>query len=333
MAPQVVFLQGGGVGLDQEAALRSIFEAAGAQVDWLVFDAGGEAIRKGLSPLAEPMLDAIRRVGVALKTKLLRPEPGDFPNYNVELRRRLGLFASVRPLRNLDGLPARFQSVDILLVREVTEDLYSSIEHEIVPGVVQSLKIVTEAACRRFFHFVFQLARQAGRKSVHCIHKANILKLSDGLVLEVFRQTAREYPDIEPKEMIVDNCCLQLVRRPQQFEVLACGNLYGDLLSDLGAGLVGGISTAVGIDYGQGVRVYDAIHGAPLEAVGAGRANPLPLLMPALEMLQYLGQAEAARRIRLAVTAVLHQGRVKTPDLGGQATTREMADAIIAALP
>src|SRR5262249_24458360 len=194
---------------------------------------------------------------------LLNPPKGDYPNFNVQLRRELGLFASVRPVRNLAGLPARFSDVNILLIREITEDLYTAIEHEIVPGVVQSLKVVTEAACRRFFRFALALARREGRRTVHCIHKANILKLADGLFLQCFRETAREFPDLTPKEMIVDNCCMQFVTKPKQFEVLVAGNLYGDLLSDLGAGLVGGISAAAGINHGNGVRVYESIHGGP----------------------------------------------------------------------
>lgn len=332
MVPRVVFIQGGGAGVDQEAALRRIFEAAGAQIEWLVFEAGQAAIEKGLSPIPPALLDAVRQHGIALKTKLLCPDPERFPNFNIELRRHLGLFVSVRPLRNVPGLASRFRNVDILLVREITEDLYSSIEHEIVPGVVQSLKIVTEAACRRFFDFTFRLARQQGRKSIHCVHKANILKLADGLFLDIFRQTARQYPDIQPKEMIVDNCCMQLVSRPHQFEVLATGNLYGDLLSDLGVGLIGGISAAVGINHGDGIRVYEAIHGASREAIGPGRANPLPLLMPALEMLTDLGQSDAVQRIRRAVETVLTERKTLTPDLGGTATTEQMAEAIAVAL-
>src|SRR5439155_12582492 len=201
--------------------------------------------------------------------------------FNVELRRALGLFASVRPLRSLRGLPGRFDGIDVLLVREITEDLYAAIEHEVVPGVVQSLKVVTEAACLRFFRFGFELARKQGRKTIHCIHKANILKLADGLFLECFRRTAAKYPDIQPKEMIVDNGCMQLASRPHQFEGLVAGNLYGDLLSDLGAGLIGGISATGAISHGDGVRVYEAIHGGPIEVIGKDRANPLPLLSPA----------------------------------------------------
>jgi isocitrate dehydrogenase (NAD+) len=274
------------------------------------------------------MLDAVRETGIALKTKLLHPPHPD-ENYTIHFRHDLGLFASVRPIRNLAGVPARFDNLDILLIREITEDLYTAIEHEIVPGVVQSIKVVTGTACLRFFRFAFDLARKAGRKTVHCIHKANILKLADGLFLETFRRAAAGFPEIQPKEMIVDNACMQLASRPQQFEVMVAGNLYGDLLSDLGAGLIGGISATAAINYGEGVTVYEAIHGAPRELVGADRANPLPLLMPALEMILDMGHADAAKRIRRAVETVLRAKSIVTFDLGGNAGTQAMADAII----
>ncbi len=336
MTERIVFIQGGGIGIDQEAALHRVLEAAGVRLEWQRFEAGVAALERNQEPMPKAMLDAIRQTGVALKTKLLNPPNGRYPNFNVQLRQELGLFASVRPLQNLNGLPARFRDVNILLVREITEDLYNASEHEIVPGVVQSIKVVTEAACRRFFRFAFELARTQGRKSIHCIHKANILKLADGLFLQVFRQTARDYPEVQPLEMIVDNACMQLVSKPQKFEVMAAGNLYGDLLSDLGAGLVGGITAAPGINHGDGIRVYEAIHGAARETVGVNRANPLPLLIPALHLLRDLGdpsQVAAADRIQRAAEAVLSDGKVRTFDLGGSATTMQMADAIVAALP
>jgi isocitrate dehydrogenase (NAD+) len=328
MSHRVVFIQGGGVGLDQELSVRQLIAAAGVAVEWQHFCAGAAAMEEGLDPLPSPMLEEVASVGVALKTKLLNPPDGKHPNFNVELRRRLGLFASVRPIRNVPGLPARYSGLNILLIREITEDLYTAGEHEIVPGVVQSLKIVTEAACRRFFRFCFELARAQGRKLIHCIHKANILKMADGLFLECFRQAAREFPDIQAKDLIVDNCCMQLITKPRQFDVLVAGNLYGDLLSDLGAGLVGGISAAVGINHGEGVRVYEAIHGRSREGLGEDRANPLPLLLPALELLQHLGEQRAAERLRSATERVLHGGQHRTFDLGGSTRTSEMTAAI-----
>lgn len=328
MIRRIILIQGGGVGLDEEAAARLVVAAAGVEVEWQVFAAGLAAMEQGLPPLPPPMLEAVRGAGAALKTKLLNPPEGQETNFNVELRRALGLFASVRPLRNLPGVPARFRDVDILLVREITEDLYAAGEHEIVPGVVQSIKVVTEAACRRVCGFAFDLARARGRRTIHCVHKANILKLADGLFLECFRRTARDFPTIQTREMIVDNCCMQLVSNPAQFDVLVTGNLYGDLLSDLGAGLVGGISATVGINHGVGVRVYESIHGAPREVVGADRGNPLPIIFAAAALLEDQGETAAAGRIRAAAERVLTEGRVRTRDLGGQAGTVEMATAI-----
>jgi isocitrate dehydrogenase (NAD+) len=332
VAQPVAFIQGGGIGFDQELAVRRILAAAGVEFDWRVFTAGQAALDQGLPPVSQPMLDAVRECGVALKTKIMHPPHSD-ENYTIHFRHDLGLFASVRPIRNLAGIPARFDGLDILLVREITEDLYTAIEHEIVPGVVQSIKVVTGTACLRFFRFAFDLARRSGRKTVHCIHKANILKLADGLFLDSFRRAAAGFREIQAKEMIVDNACMQLASKPHQFDVVVAGNLYGDLLSDLGAGLIGGISATAAINHGADVRVYEAIHGGPCEAIGGpDRANPLPLLMPALEMLTDLGHADAAARIRSAAEKVLEEKKTVTFDLGGDAGTQAMADAIIAAL-
>jgi isocitrate dehydrogenase (NAD+) len=340
MALHVTLVQGGGIGLDQVPAVRRIVEAAGVAVDWDEHLAGLAAIREGRPALPPEMLRSVRETGRALKTMLLSPPlpaAGHVPargegNFNVQFRRELGLFASVRPLKNLRGLPARFQGVDMLVIRELTEDLYAAIEHEIVPGVVQSIKVVTKAACRRFLRFAFGWARDAGRKSVCCVHKANILKLADGLFLEAFRATAREFPGLQTRELIVDNCCMQLVSKPQQFDVLVMGNLYGDLVSDLGTGIVGGVSAAAGINVGDGVRVYECFHGGSREEVGPDRANPLPLLLPAIDLLEASGHADAARRILGAVETVLSERRALTRDLGGDATTTEMATAIIETL-
>jgi isocitrate dehydrogenase (NAD+) len=332
MGLRVTLIQGGGVGFDQVPAVEHILAAARVAIDWDLHLAGLPSLERGGEVLPEALLRSVRATGLALKTKLLSPPGPPQGNPNVRLRRELGLFASVRPLKNLKGLPARFQGVDFLVIRELTEDLYAAIEHEIVPGVVQSIKVVTEAACLRFFRFAFDWARAAGRRTVHCVHKANILKQADGLFLETFRTTAREFPEFQTREIIVDNCCMQMVLRPQQFDVLVMGNLYGDLVSDLGAGIVGGISATAGINIGAGVRVYECFHGGAREAIGVDRANPLPLLLPAIDLLESVGQREAAGRILAAVEKVLQEGRVRTPDLGGQATTTEMAEAIIAAL-
>ncbi len=335
---KVVFVQGGGVGHDQEASVRHIFQAVGAAVEFELIPAGRAAVEFGRDPLGPELFDAIRRTGVALKTKLLQPKGAPTPTAhgpttptysNIEFRRRLGLFASTRPVHNLAGLPARFQNVNFHIVREITEDLYATTEHEIIPGVVQSFKIVTEVACLRFFRYAFALAQRLGKKSIHCIHKANILKMADGLYLDCFRRIAADFPEIAPKEMIVDNTCMQLVSRPQQFEVLAAGNLYGDLLSDLGAGLVGGISATSAINVGDGVKVYEAVFGASHESVPPGRANPLPLILPAIEMLKDFGDAVNAGRILAAIEEVLLEGKVRPADIGGRAGTTEFTSAIV----
>jgi isocitrate dehydrogenase (NAD+) len=220
----------------------------------------------------------------------------------------------------------------MIVIREITEDLYASIEHEIVPGVVQSIKVVTRQASERFLSFAFGHAREKGRKEIVCVHKANILKLADGLFLEAFREVAGRHPEFKTRELIVDNCCMQMVARPTQFDVLVMGNLYGDLVSDLGAGVVGGISTTHGINFGDGLRVYESLHGGSRDVIPENTANPLPLLLPACDMLEAHGHADAAARILLAVGQVLTEGQVRTFDLGGRATTAEMARAIIRAM-
>jgi len=335
---RVTLIQGGGTGLDQVPAVKRILAAAGVAIDWDEQVGGVAALERKLPPVPAETLESVRATGLALKTSLLAPpglpprKEGAIGNWNVQFRRELGLFASVRPLKNLAGLPARFRGVDILLMRELTEDLYAAIEHEIVPGVVQSLKVVTESASRRFFRFAFEWARQAGRQRVHCVHKANILKLADGLFLEAFRSVGRDFPELEKKEIIVDNCCMQMVSRPSQFDVVMTGNLYGDLLSDLGAGIVGGVSATAGINVGEGVRVYECLHGETHDVSPPGTANPLPLLLPAIDLLEGVGQVESARRLLSAMERVLTEKKVLPRDLGGTAGTEEVANAVIAAL-
>jgi len=332
MPLKVTLIQGGGAGFDQVPAVQRILQAVGVAIYWQEHLAGLPSLEQGGPALPEKMLQSVRETGLALKTKLLSPPGPPQGNFNIQFRRALGLFATVRPLKNLQGLPARFRGVDLIVIRELTEDLYAAIEHEIVPGVVQSLKVVTEAACQRFFHFAFTWARAQGRKLVHCVHKANILKQADGLFLEVFRATAQEFLQLQTKEIIVDNCCMQMVLRPQQFDVLVMGNLYGDLVSDLGAGIVGGISATAGINVADGLRVYECFHGGTRASIGPNRANPLPLLLPAMDLLESVGLTEPAARILTAIEKVLTEGKVRTPDLGGTSTTTEMTEAIIRAL-
>ena len=320
MPLKVTLVQGGGIGLDQVPAVQRVLAAAGVPIDWDEHTGRlGVAGARRAGPAGGDVAVGARRRGWSSRRSCCRlpgPAPGphrparkEAGNFNVQFRRELGLFASVRPLKNLPGLPARFTGVDMLVIRELTEDLYAAIEHEIVPGVVQSIKVVTEAASRRFFRFAFEWSRRAGRKSVTCVHKANILKLADGLFLEAFRAAAKEFPELQTREIIVDNCCMQMVSRPQQFDVLVMGNLYGDLVSDLGAGVVGGVSATAGINVGDGVRVYESFHGGSRELIGANRANPLPLLLPAIDLLEGVGEAAAARRIWDAVGRVLTERR------------------------
>jgi isocitrate dehydrogenase (NAD+) len=332
MALRVTLIQGGGIGYDLVPAVKRVLEAAGVDIAWDVHVAGGEAVVQGLDPLPRPMLDSIRQNGLALKTKLLPVADRPHVNYNVRLRRELGLFASVRPLKNLLGLPARFTGVDMLVVRELTEDLYASIEHEIVPGVIQSIKVATDPASRRFFRFAFDYARAHGRRLIHCVHKANILKLADGLFLEAFRGVAKDYPEIQTREIIVDNCCMQMVSKPQQFDMLVMGNLYGDIVSDLGAGVVGGISTTTGINFGEGIQVFECFRGGERHDVGVDQANPLPLLFTAIDLLESVDRQDVADRILHAIEHVLDRRQIRTRDLGGQATTSQMTEAIVAEL-
>lgn len=332
MSLRVTLIHGGGIGYDIVPAVQEILRGAGVDITFHEFLAGGEAEAKGQPALSQAMLDSVKANRLALKTMLL-PSPDDsHHNYNIELRTRLGVFAAIRPIKNIRGLKARFNGVDLFVLRELTEDLYASIEHEIVPGVVQSLKVVTEAASRRFFRFAFEFAKSRGRKTITCVHKANILKLADGLFLEAFRTTAKQFPELAAREIIVDNCCMQLVSRPQQFDVLVMGNLYGDIVSDLGAGLVGGISATAGINVGDGVHIFEAFHGARREEIGENRANPLPLLLPAIDLLEWTGDKAAAARILGAMETVLADGKTLPGDLGGSASTTEVTAAIVKAL-
>jgi isocitrate dehydrogenase (NAD+) len=250
----------------------------------------------------------------------------------VLLRRRLGLYAGVFPIRPLPGIATRFPGIDLLLVRETTEDIYKGIEHEIVPGVVESLKVVTREACERVTRFAYATLRERGRRHLTFVHKANIMKMSDGLFLATVRRLAAENPDIGYREMIVDAACMQLVLDPYPFDVLLMGNHYGDILANLCSGLAGGISGAHAINVGDRYRVYEAVHGDAPHLEGTGRANPLPLLSPAIALLRDTGEAPAAQRIAAAVTRVLEERASLTPDLGGRATAREMAEAIVAAM-
>jgi isocitrate dehydrogenase (NAD+) len=275
----------------------------------------------------------VRRNGVALKGPMATAIAGGAPSVNVALRKTLDLYANLRPVKNLPGLKSRFENVDVVIVRENTEDLYSGLEHEVVPGVVESLKIITERASTRIARFAFTHAKKEGRKKIHAIHKANIMKLSDGLFLRSIRAVAAEFPEIEYKEMIVDNACMQIVLNPQQFDVLLLPNLYGDVMSDLAAGLVGGLGVVPSGNIGDNGAIFEAVHGTAPDIAGKGLANPTALLMSSILMLDYLGERSAARRIETALETVYREAKHTTHDVGGKAGTDQFTEAVIAALP
>jgi isocitrate dehydrogenase (NAD+) len=324
----ITLIPGDGIGPEVAAAAVRILSATGLDFDWETEPAGAGAIGEHGVPLPERVLDSIRRTKVALKGPTETPVGTGHRSVNVELRRKLDLFANLRPVRSLPGVKSRYEGVDLVVVRENTEDLYSGLEHVVVPGVVESLKIITERASTRIARFAFDYARAHGRERVTAVHKANIMKLSDGLFLECCRAVAKGCPDIRYDEMIVDNASMQLVLDPSRFDVLLLPNLYGDIVSDLCAGLVGGLGMAPGANLGEEVAVFEAVHGSAPDIAGKNLANPIALVLSATLMLEHLGEGEAARRVRAAVDAMLREGKKLTRDLGGTAGTTEIAEAI-----
>ena len=328
-AHAVTLIPGDGIGPEVcEAAVRAL-AAAGVAIDWDRVEAGGEVIAKYGTPVPESVLQSIRRRGVALKGPITTPVGEGFRSANVTLRQDLDLFACVRPVRSIPGLPSRFEGVDLVLVRENTEDLYAGLEHRVTPGVVESIKVVTERACLRIARYAFSLAERLGRRKVTAVHKANIMKLSDGLFLECCRRVSRDHRGIAYEEVIVDNCAMQLVRDPCQFDVLLLGNLYGDILSDLSAGLVGGLGVVPGANVGDDVAVFEAVHGSAPDIAGKRFANPTAVMLSAVEMLRHLGESGAAARIESAIHATLAEPALRTRDLGGKATLDEFTDGVI----
>jgi isocitrate dehydrogenase (NAD+) len=332
MAHKITLIPGDGIGSEITGAVVRIIEASGVEIEWESFIAGAEALSRYGDPLPEPVLESIRRTRVALKGPLTTPVATGFTSVNVRLRKTLDLYANLRPVRNLPGLVTPFGDLDLVVVRENTEDLYSGLEHIVVPGVVESLKIITEKASTRIARFAFEYARRENRKKVTAIHKANIMKLSDGLFLECFRKVATEYPDITADDKIVDNACMQLVMRPQQFDVLLLENLYGDIISDLAAGLVGGLGVVPGANIGELGSVFEAVHGSAPDIAGKNIANPTALLQTAVMMLRHLGEREAADLIQRAMIHTLAVKQVRTRDLGGTASTTEYTEAIVASM-
>ena len=328
MTHRITLVEGDGIGPEVTSAVVRILEAAGLRAEWEPHLAGVRAIEPHGSPLPVELLDSIKRTKVALKGPVTTPVGGGFTSVNVGLRKALGLFANLRPVWNIPSVPSRYENIDIVIVRENTEDLYLGLEHEVVPGVVESLKIITEQASTRIAIFAFEYARTHGRRRVTAVHKANIMKMSDGLFLECVRKVADRYPDITCDDRIVDAACMHLVMNPAQFDVLLLPNLYGDIVSDLCAGLVGGLGVVPGANLGEEIGVFEAVHGSAPDIAGKGLANPTALLLSALLMLRHIGEAPMADRIMKAVGATLAEGVVRTRDLGGTATTAQYADAI-----
>jgi isocitrate dehydrogenase (NAD+) len=332
MAHKITLIPGDGIGSEITGAVVRIIEASRVEIEWESFIAGAEALSRYGDPLPEPVLESIKRNRVALKGPLTTPVGTGFTSVNVRLRKTLDLYANLRPVRNLPGLVTPFGDLDMVVVRENTEDLYSGIEHVVVPGVVESLKIITEKASTRIARFAFDYARRENRKKVTAIHKANIMKLSDGLFLDCFRKVAAEYPEIAADDKIVDNACMQLVMRPQQFDVLLLENLYGDIISDLAAGLVGGLGVVPGANIGELGAVFEAVHGSAPDIAGKNIANPTALLQTAIMMLRHLGERAAADLIERAMIHTLANKKVRTRDLGGTASTTEYTEAIVASM-
>jgi isocitrate dehydrogenase (NAD+) len=329
MKHKITLIPGDGIGPEVTKATLQVIEAAGIEVEWDTFSAGPEAFEKYGKYLPEELLESIQRNRVAIKGPISTPIGEGFSSINVTLRKALSLYANFRPIKSLPGVKSRFENVDIIIVRENTEDLYSGLEHIVVPGVVESLKIITAEASTRIARFAFEYARRHNRKKISSIHKANIMKLSDGLFLECVREVGRLHPDIHYEELIVDNACMQMVLNPQRFDVMLLENLYGDIISDLGAGLVGGLGLVPGANLGENCAVFEAVHGSAPNIAGKNIANPTAMMLSAVLMFQHLGEIEKANRIAFAVDAVYLKGEIRTPDLGGTASTTQFAEAVL----
>ena len=333
MRHKVTLIPGEGIGPEVAAATRRVLEASGVQIDWEELEGRTDKTTERGQLVNQLAVESVRKNHVALKGPMATAIAGGAPSVNVALRKTLDLYANLRPVKNLPGVKSHFDNVDLIIVRENTEDLYSGLEHEVVPGVVESLKIITEKASTRIARFAFEYAKRHSRKRIHAIHKANIMKLSDGLFLRSVRAVAAQFPEIEYKELIVDNACMQIVMDPQQFDVLLLPNLYGDVMSDLAAGLVGGLGVVPSANIGDDCAMFEAVHGTAPDIAGTGFANPTALLMSSILMLDHLGERTTARRIEAALEKVYREAKHTTRDVGGPAGTDEFAEAVIAALP
>jgi isocitrate dehydrogenase (NAD+) len=332
MANNITLIPGDGIGPEILAAARRVIDASGVRINWEIVEAGEAMIEKYGTPLPEYVLDSIKKNKIALKGPLTTPVGEGFRSVNVALRQSLNLYANVRPARNLPGIETRFQDVDLVIVRENTEDLYAGVEHMVGKDAAESIKIITREASMRIARYAFELARREGRQKVTAVHKANIMKLSDGLFLECARETAQSYPDIEFEDYIVDALCMKLVQTPENFDVLLLPNLYGDIVSDICAGLVGGLGVVPGANIGAEHAVFEPVHGSAPKYAGKNKANPLAALLSGVMMLRHLGEMAAADRIMQGVIKVLAEKKAVTYDLGGDAGTSDTADAIIASM-
>jgi isocitrate dehydrogenase (NAD+) len=332
MAHKITLIPGDGIGPEVTQATVRILEATGVKFEWETFMAGAEAFEKYKEYIPKELTESIERTHVGLKGPVSTPIGGGFASINVALRQKFELYANFRPIRNLPHIPTRYPDVDLIIVRENTESLYSGIEHEVVPGVVESIKIITEKASTRIARFAFEYARKNKRKKIHAIHKANIMKLSDGLFLRCARNVAKDYPEIIYGEHIVDNTCMQLVMNPYQYDVLVMENLYGDIISDLCAAFVGGLGFVPSANLGDHCAIFEAVHGSAPDIAGRNLANPTAILRSSLLMLRHLGEYDAALKIRNALEKVYRTREKLTRDVGGKAGTSEFADFIIEAM-
>lgn len=325
----ITLIPGDGIGPEIAKAVQDIIKAAGVQIDWDIQNAGAEVAAVEGSPLPQRVIDSIRKNKIALKAPVTTPIGKGFRSVNVALRKELDLYANIRPCKNIKGIKTPFDNVDLVVVRENTEDLYAGIERQIDADSAESIKIITRKASTRIAKYAFDYAVKYGRKTVHAVTKANICKLSDGLFLECAREVAKAYPQIKFKEILVDNLCMQLVQNPSQFDVLVLPNLYGDIVSDLTAGLIGGLGVAQGANIGTDCAVFEPVHGSAPDIKGQNKANPTALLLCAVNMLKHIGEKVAAEKIEKALYNVIEEGKVLTADLGGSATTDEYTSEII----
>ncbi len=325
----ITLIPGDGIGPEIIAATVRIIEASGVEIEWETQIIGAYALEKFGTTIPDATIESIRKNRVALKGPLTTPVGKGFTSVNVGLRKALDLYANVRPIKALPNVPSRYPELDLVIIRENTESLYAGVEHVVVPGVVESIKIITEKASTRIAQYAFEFARSHARKKVTAMHKANIMKLSDGLFLECFYNVSKNFPEIPADDKIIDNACMQLVMRPEQFDVMVLENLYGDIVSDLCAGLIGGLGLAPGANIGEQGAVFEAVHGSAPDIAGQGIANPTAILMSGILMLRHLGEMDAADRVERAMMDVYAEGSVRTRDLGGTAKTDEFASAII----